>query len=518
MGVHVQIKKNTYYDSVTLMIITKEVKNVPGVKEVLVGMATDLNKELSENLNLLTPELKELTANDFYITVDTDSEETFQEVVEKVEELLNKKAESASSDYKPPTFDSAVKMMPDANLMIVSIPGEYAGAEAKKALNQDKHVMIFSDNVPMKDEVELKKLAHEKGLLVMGPDCGTAIINGIPLCFANVVKDGDIGMVGASGTGIQEVTSIIGKLGSGITQAIGTGGRDLKEDVGGIMMIDGIRALQKDPKTKIIVLISKPPAKAVEEKVLNTLKESDKPVVVHFIGGDPQIAKNYGAYAGLTLEDTAYKAVALSRGEEVKDITDFTGDKEELEKEAKEEAKKITKGQKYLRGLYSGGTLAYEALQILQEKGIEGYSNIPLKKENKLEDSFKSQKHTVLDLGEDEFTVGKPHPMIDPSTRIGSITKEAKDPEVAVILLDFVIGYGANPDIVGEILPGILEAREIAKKEGRHLSFVAFICGTEEDPQVLSKCEETLRENGVKVLPSNAQAIRFSEKILSSIK
>src|SRR5690554_3125004 len=356
MGVHVQIKKNTYYDSVTLMIITKEVKNVPGVNEVLVGMATDLNKELSENLNLLTPEIKELTANDFYIAVDAESDDVFQQAVSKVEELLNKKAESQAGDYQPPTLESALKMQPASNLAVISIPGEYAAEEARKALEKDMHVMLFSDNVPMEKEVELKKLAHEKGKLLMGPDCGTAIINGIPLCFANVVKEGDIGMVGASGTGIQEVSAIIGKLGSGITQAIGTGGRDLRAEIGGIMMMDGIRALQKDPKTKVIVLISKPPAKEIEEKVLNTLKESDKPAVVHFIGGDPEIAKNYGAYAGLTLEDTAYKAVALSRGEEVVDIVDFTENKEELVSQAKQEAEKLAPGQKYLRGLYSGGT------------------------------------------------------------------------------------------------------------------------------------------------------------------
>ncbi|MCR1899289.1 acyl-CoA synthetase FdrA [Irregularibacter muris] len=518
MAVHVQVKKNTYYDSVTLMIITKEVKNVPGVKEVLVGMATDLNKELSGNLNLLTPEIEELTNNDFYITVDAESEEAFNHAVEKVDELLNKKAEDQAGDYKPPTFDSAYKTMSDANLAVISIPGEYAAAEARKALEKDMHVMLFSDNVPLDQELELKKYAHDKGLLVMGPDCGTAILNGIPLCFANVVKDGDIGMVGASGTGIQEVSAIIGKLGSGITQAIGTGGRDLKTEIGGIMMLDGIRALQNDPKTKVIVVISKPPAKEVMEKVLGALKESEKPAVVHFIGGDPEVARSHGAYAGLTLEDTAYKAVALSRGEEVKDVVDFTVDKAELEKKAQEEVGKYAKGQKYLRGLYSGGTLAYEALEIMLENGKDGYSNIPLKKEYKLQNSFQSKEHTVLDLGEDEFTVGKPHPMIDPSTRIDVILKEAKDPEVAVILLDFVIGYGANPDIVGEILPGILQGRELAQKEGRHITFVAFVCGTNEDPQNLKECEARLRENGVIVLPSNAQAIRFSEKLISSIK
>lgn len=518
MGVHVQVKKNTYYDSVTLMIITKEVKNVPGVKEVLVGMATDLNKELTENLGLMTPEIQGLTINDFYIAVDAESDDAFQQAVAKVEELLTKKAEAQAGDYQPPTLESALKMQPASNLVVISIPGEYAAEEARKALDKDLHVMLFSDNVPIEKEVELKKLAHEKGKLLMGPDCGTAIINGVPLCFANVVAEGDIGIVGASGTGIQEVSSIIGKLGSGITQAIGTGGRDLRAEVGGIMMIDGIRALQKDPKTKVIVLISKPPAKEIEEKVLNTLKESDKPAVVHFIGGDPEIARSYGAYAGLTLEDTAYKAVALSRGEEVKDILDFTEKKEELKALAKQEAEKFSQGQKYVRGLYSGGTLAYEALQILQENGIDGYSNTPLKPEYKLEDAFKSKENTVLDLGEDEFTVGKPHPMIDPSTRFDVIMKEARDPEVAVILLDFVIGYGANPDIVGEILPGIIKGRELAQKEGRHLSFVAFVCGTNEDPQNLKECEERLRAEGVIVLPSNAQAVRFTEKIISNIK
>lgn len=264
MALKYLIRENAYYDSVTLMIITREVKKIEGVKEVIVGMGTELNKELASNLNLLPPQLQKITPNDFFISLDSVDDNIAKKAFVFVDELLNKK-KAESEDYQPSTFESALKYMPDANLVLISLPGKYAAREAKNALLHDKHVMLFSDNVSLEEEMDLKNLAKQSGLLMMGPDCGTAIINHVALAFANVIKKGPIGIVGASGTGIQEVTVMIDKLGSGISQAIGTGGRDLKAEVGGIMMIEGLKALQ----LPLLLLVSSPAQKDSEDLPLS---------------------------------------------------------------------------------------------------------------------------------------------------------------------------------------------------------------------------------------------------------
>jgi len=483
------IRENAYYDSVTLMIITREVKKIEGVKEVIVGMGTELNKELAGNLNLLTPELQKITPNDFFISLDSIDDNITKKAFAFVDGLLSKK-KAESEDYQPSTFESALKYMPDANLVLISLPGKYAAREAKNALLNNKHVMLFSDNVTLEEEIELKELAKGRGLLMMGPDCGTAIINRVALAFANVIKKGPIGIVGASGTGIQEVTVMIDKLGSGISQAIGTGGRDLKAKVGGIMMIEGLKALQNDPLTEVIVLISKPPDKKVARKVLSILKKGEKPSVVCFIGGDPEAIKEYGSIPGLSLEDTAHKAVAIAKGMSIEDFTGFTVTG--IDKIIQEETKKLNGKQKYIRGLYTGGTLCDEAMIILSDLIGD------------------------IDLGDDEFTRGKPHPMIDPYVRQERILSEAKDREAAIILMDFVLGFGSNPDPAGEMIPYIRKAGEIAAKDGRHICMISSVCGTEEDPQNLIEQEKKLKEERVIVMPSNAQAVRLAAAIVLS--
>jgi len=513
MAVKYLIRENAYYDSVTLMIITREAKKIEGVNEVIVGMGTELNKELAGNLNLLTPELGKITPNDFFISLDSVDNNIAKKTFALVDELLSKK-KVESEDYQPSTFESALKYMPDANLVLISLPGKYAAREVKKALLNDKHVMLFSNNVTLEEEVKLKKLAKQRGLLMMGPDCGTAIINHVALAFANVIRKGPIGIVGASGTGIQEVTVMIDKLGSGISQAIGTGGRDLKAEVGGIMMIEGIKALQYEPLTEVIVLISKPPDKEVARKVLSILKEGEKPSVVCFIGGDPEMIKEYGSIPGLSLEDTAHKAVAITKGMPIEDFTGFTVT--DIDKIIQEEAKKLNEEQRYIRGLYTGGTLCDEAMIILSALVGDIYSNIPLKPEGKLSDINRSYKHTFIDLGDDEFTRGKPHPMIDPYVRQERILSEAKDREVAIILMDFVLGFGSHPDPVGEMIPYIQKAGKIATKDGRHICMISSVCGTEEDPQNLFEQEKKLKEEGVIVMPSNAQAVILAAEIVLS--
>ena len=511
-----EIRKNTYYDSVTLMLISKDIKTLDGVEEALVGMATDLNKELAANLNLTNPELDVLTPNDFFIVVKVDNESRMDAVVQKVDDLLNQKKAAAGSDYRPVTLDSALEHLPGANVVVISVPGKYAAAEVKKALNKDLHVMLFSDNVPVEQERELKETAVEKGLLMMGPDCGTAIINQIPLAFANVINKGNIGVVGASGTGTQEVTVIIDKLDGGISQVIGTGGRDLKTEVGGLMMIQGMKALMDDPQTEVIVLISKPPSPEVAAKVLELVKETKKPVVVDFIGGDDQQIIDAGAYACTTLEDTANKAVALSKGQTPTDFDGFSDGEDAVDQKVKSETAKMLGSQKFLRGLYTGGTLADEAMKMLGKTLGGIYSNIPLTPEYDLDDPDNYKDHTCIDLGDDMFTVGRPHPMIDPSTRTERFV-DAVDENVAVMLMDVVLGYGSHMDPAGEMVQPIIDAKKKVADKGGYLSVVCSICGTVNDPQSLADSKKVLEEAGVVVMPSNAQAVRFVEKLLKSV-
>lgn len=517
MKLCVDIRKNTYYDSVALMIITKEIKKLQQVKEVIVGMATDLNKELAENLGLSNEEIKGLTPNDFFISALSEEADGLEIIVKKVDELLTSRNDEGENEIKARNLDSAVKQLKGANMAVISLPGKYAAEEAKKALKNGLHVMLFSDNVTVQEEIELKKLGSDKGLLVMGPDCGTAIINGIPLCFANVVRRGDIGVVGASGTGTQEVTVLIDRLGGGVSQVIGTGGRDLKSEVGGIMMLEGFKSLIDDTSTKVIVLISKPPAKEVAEKILQMVKTTDKPVVVNFIGGDRSQIESSGAYACVTLEDAAHKAVALSRGEKPVDFTGFDMEEAKVEEIARVEASKLHSSQKYLRALYTGGTLADEAMKLLGKEGYKIYSNIPLSPEFRLKDIHKSIEHTCIDLGDDDFTLGKPHPMIDPIGRTERLPKEAEDEEVAVILMDFVIGYGSNADPAGEMLPYIIEAKKMLEAKGKYLSVIGYICGTDKDPQSYEEQRKKLEAAGVILMPSNAQAVKLTVKLLNRL-
>ena len=512
-----EIRKNTYYDSVTLMLISKEVEKINGVYKALVGMGTELNKELAQNLDISNDEINNLKPDDFFVTVLADDEIDIEEIMGKVDELLSQKREEAGSDYMPPTLNSALRHEPESNIVVISVPGEYAADEARRALNNNLHVMLFSDNVSLKDERELKELACEKGLLMMGPDCGTAIINNVPLAFANVIRKGNIGIVGASGTGIQEVTTLLDRLGEGVSQAIGTGGRDLHDEIGGLMMLQGIEALKNDPQTEVIVLISKPPSNIIAEKIVEAVKDSPKPVVINFVGGDRTIIEKHGINGAISLEDTARKAIALLRNEEVKDFVAFDKSQVAINAIVENEIKNLAPNQKFLRGLYTGGTLADEAMEILSRDMGHIYSNIPLKPEYQLKDVNTSVEHTCIDFGEDEFTVGRPHPMIDPSIRAERLAKEGEDEEVAVILMDFVIGYGAHEDPVGEALDAIVEAKRSMEEKGGYLPVIASICGTENDPQDLIESQRRLEEIGVIVMPSNAQAVRLAGRILNKI-
>jgi succinyl-CoA synthetase alpha subunit len=397
-----------------------------------------------------------------------------------------------------------LEAMPAANLALISTPGDYAAAEATKALRLGLNVMLFSDNVAVEDEIALKRYARAHDLIVMGPDCGTAIIGGLPLGFANVVRQGDIGIVAASGTGLQQVTCLIDRMGAGISQAIGTGGHDLSRDIGGISFLQGLQALAADATTRVIVLISKPPAPEVAAAVLAGARNAGKPVVVNFLGADLRSIAGPGLTLAKTLEDAALAAVALSKGDPQNLLALAS---------APFDPPPLAAGQRYIRGLYSGGTFCYEATLLLSETLQEVYSNTLVGRARALDDVWKSRAHTLVDLGDDVFTRGRPHPMIDHRLRDERIVGEARDPETAVILLDVVIGYGAHADPAAEIAPVVSEAIARASEAGRSLSVVGFVCGTPADPQPLARQEAMLREAGMALTQSNAQAVRLAGRI-----
>jgi FdrA protein len=508
------IEKDMYFDSVFLMLINSSVKELDGIKNAVVSMGTEMNIELLKDMGFAGGEVLSATPNDLLVVIEAQSENDVADAVSAVYELLNKKKKkSAGKAYQPKSLQSAVKEDSDANLVLISLPGEFAAREAKAALENDLNVMLFSDNVSVEDEIALKDLAVDKGLLMMGPDCGTAIINGYPLCFANVIAEGDIGIVGASGTGIQEVTCCIDDFGGGITQAIGTGGRDLKEPrIGGKMMLMGIEALKNDPKTAVIVVISKPPAREVAEKVLAALKKTGKPSVVHFIGQKSE-GKGNNIHFADSLEGTAEIAVSLSKGTALSMDT-FSLSAEEIREIVDRETDKMSPDQKYLRGLYTGGTVADEALILFEQFTGPVYSNNQKKKELQLSDPFVSTGHTIVDLGDDLYTVGRPHPMIDPRTREERVNREAEDKEMAVMLIDVVLGYGSHPDPAGAVVESLKKARAIAELRGGYLPVIASVVGTKKDFQGYDATVRTLESAGCVVMPSNYQASMLALEII----
>jgi FdrA protein len=365
MSTKVVIKKNTYFDSVSLMSLSTKANQLDGVDQAFIAMGTQMNKEVLANVGLMTPELEEAKGSDLMIVIKAVSEEFVESAYEGVEALFNSKgSEAGNSELTFPTIDSAARNLPSAKLAVISVNGLFAAREARKALENDLHVMLFSDNVSVEEEIELKNMAHERGLLMMGPDCGTAIIGGVGLCFANKVRRGSIGIVGASGTGSQEVSVRVHDFGGGISQLIGTGGRDLSERVGGMMMLDGMRALNEDEATKVIVLISKPPAKSVEENVLAEIKNMSKPVVVCFIGGTEEAVVNAGGHFAKTTKEAALKAVILSG------VDESTIDKHPLNLPLIEEIKaKLKPEQQYIRGLFCGGRMCTAIFRRIRNTG-----------------------------------------------------------------------------------------------------------------------------------------------------
>ncbi len=500
------VKRNEYKDSVFLMRVAKELASQDGITGTAALMATAKNKQLLAEMDVAGPEIETAGPNDLVLAAKGESMEKIEAALARAEVLLHPEPgrDGVSSSFR--TLDAALASQPRANLAVISVPGEYAGAEAQRALERGLNVFLFSNGVPLEDELSLKRYARDHGLIVMGPDCGTAIIGGVGVGFANAVRRGPVGAIGSSGTGLQEFTTLVHNAGAGISHAIGTGSHDLSDGIGGLTTLTALDALEADPPTKVIALISKPPGAKALARLGERLRACKKPVVGCFLGAESDIeagpsfqrARLIDEAARLCIKEIADTPVSLSAG--------FTP--QELERMSREAAAWSAE-QKYIRALFAGGTFCYQSQQIFRDAGIPVHSNVPLEQRYRLADPDHSVEHTMVDMGDDHYTVGRPHPMIDGTMRRQRILAEARNPEVAILLLDFILGYNASLDPVGELLGAIAEAKRAAQGRGGALTVVASVCGTDGDPQDPSAQARMLEESGVIVFRSNAKAARF---------
>lgn len=498
MGVFTKIEKNKYADSLETLYMTSVLNSLDGIEMGFAGMAkASMLSDLKKN-GMLTDEISSLKESDFIIAVKCASQEVFNKAMKALEEEMEKSKQDKEESYRD-TLD-AIKACPEANMCSIAVPGEYALAETTKALNAGLHCVVFSNNVPLDDERKMKELAVEKGLLCMGPDCGVANIDGLALVLASITNSGPFGICGASGTGIQHVASILHECGSGISQAIGTGGNDLKAPVGGLMMQMGIDVLEQDPQTKYIILISRKPADSVLPVILDKVSKCKKPVVVYFIGCEREPIEKAGGIYAATLDDCGIKALELVG----KKFSIETA--QEIHEMALDAVKGMASSQKYVRGMYAGGTYMDEAMRIMESNLGPIWSNAPFDEAYRLENSYVSKGNCCVDYGEEEFTLGRPHPAIDPGARKAEILREASDPETAVIVLDFILTPPGHPDPAGDIVPEVKKAMAKAESEGRKLAVIGCVLGTDADIQNKALQIEKLKKAGVYVCRTNCSA------------
>ncbi|MDM3311804.1 acyl-CoA synthetase FdrA [Citrobacter sp. Cb223] len=479
------IKKGSFQDSVSLMIISRKLSERPEVDQVSVMMGTPANKSMLDSTGFWHDDFADATPNDICVAVRTEGEqpEILDLIREQLEKELSAIANASGSSHhlvKARRFESACQKLPQANLLLVSVAGEYAASVAREGLQANKNVMLFSDNVPLEQEVELKTMARERGLIVMGPDCGTAMIAGSPLAFANVLPEGGIGVIGASGTGIQEITSQIALHQQGISHAIGLGGRDLSADVGGISALTALEMLAADDATRVMAFVSKPPSPQVRTRIIAAMQKVGKPVVALFLGSKPEQRREGNVWLANSLSDAARLAVLLMR----------------VAQQRRAQPEVAGKG---IYGLYAGGALAAEAAMLLSA-GL----GVPVSESHDQGVMLDAGGHRIVDLGDDSYTLGRPHPMIDPTTRSIEIEKLAAFPDVGVLLLDVVLGYGACADPAGAVVEAVDQVRA---KRTAPLVVIATLTGTEGDPQGRSEQEEKLREAGVAVVETLEEAV-----------
>ena len=505
--VRFRVFPNLYKDSVALMQIGAALRKRSGIVEASCIMATPANLEQLQHAGLAVDAASR--PSDLLVVVRGESA-ACDEALDDAQALLKGSAGKApqptGAAFSMPitSIAAALEHASGVDLALVSVPGDYAAAEAMKALSLGLHVMLFSDNVAIAEERAIKQHAEERGLLVMGPDCGTAIVNGVPLGFANVVRRGVIGLVAASGTGLQEVTCRIHNLGEGVSQAIGTGGRDLHDEIGGATMGAALRALADDAATHVIVMISKPPAPAVAARVLQVAAASGKPTVVHFLGAPHDDITGSNMHVAESLADAADTAVALAQGRSRAAQGNTAKAADRIDARALES---LAPTQRAVRGLFTGGTFCYEAQLAFLRRGLSCRSNAPAPRAFALDGDA---LHVMIDMGDDEYTRGRPHPMIDPSLRNAAIRDAGRDPALAVLLFDVVLGFGSHPSPADELAAALRDAQRAAASAGRGLVAIGHVCGTDGDPQDRDAQRRALESVGAIVVDSNIEAARLA--------
>jgi succinyl-CoA synthetase alpha subunit len=517
------VKPNTYRDSVALMVLSTTLSEATGVLQASAMMATPANLEILRATGLFAAELAGAGPNDLCIAVEAQDGGAAQAALARAEGLLTStgrgaaRTDGVASPWQPRSLRGAVQMRSDANLALISVPGEHAALEARQALLAGLNVFLFSDNVALEDEAALKRQAAERGLLVMGPDCGTGLIGGVPLGFANAVRRGAIGVIGSSGTGLQEVTSLIHRCGEGVSHALGTGSHDLYAEVGGLTFLAAIDALAADPETRVLVAIAKPGDPAVQSRVLERLRASGKPAIVYFLGGDaaswlPRSAPHSGPggevafVVAADLEHAALCAVALARGEQPPDLPEQS----QADRMAAEIIARLQPGRGAVRGLFAGGTLAQEtAASIARALGVDPRTAAG----DRPGEVLRIGQHSILDLGDDAYTRGRPHPLIDPRLRNAELVQQAGASEVALFVVDVILGYGSHPDPAGALRPAVESARAAAEASGRRLEILASLCGTEDDSQGYQRQRAALEGQGVRVARSSSMAAVVSGRV-----
>jgi len=508
----VAVRKNQYYDSVFLMSVASRMLKEPGVADAAALMGTEGNQQMLVEMGFDPVRVGEATAHDLVVALRGKGE-AVRTILADLDSWLERK-EGSLSTPSASSWDEARRRQPGSNIAVVSVPGRHAAREAHAALDAGMNVFLFSDHVSVEDELALKKKASQAGLIVMGPDCGTAIVAGMGIGFANAIRRGPVGVVASSGTGLQEFTTLIHRAGSGISHALGTGGRDLSDAIGGLSTQAALRALEADRSTQAIAVLSKPPGARTLRALMAALADCRKPVVVCLLGLTEAELPHGGRFkVARTVDEAASLALQLTGGR----LPVPPRSSAEVTEVLSREVALMNEGQKYIRGLFAGGTLCYESQQILRDQALTVHSNAPLPDLLRLSDARASVEHTLVDMGADEFTEGRPHPMIDASQRSARIRAEGRDPQVAVLLLDVILGYGAADDPAGDLVEAIRDAKGEAERRGGHLAVLASVCGTDSDPQGLEKQEAALRDVGVLLFRSNAQATLAARELVSRI-
>jgi FdrA protein len=480
------IRRSRYVDSVLLMHFSKRLSQEPGVTDAFLIMATEANRSRAADAGYPRGEIDSAGPDDLLSCVRAVSDEAASNALQKLDSLLDEQQRQPTTTVG--NIDDALVALPGARLVSISVPGEFAAAEASRALERGLNVFLFSSNVALDDEIALKREASRKGLIVMGPDCGTSIISGVGLGFANRVRRGPIGVVGASGTGIQAITTLAHRMGSGISHALGVGSRDLSDAIGGISTLAALDSLDADDTTEVIVLVAKSTGEDSRAEVKQRTRSMSKPVL-----------ECYLSPGGPTLDGTAAEAVRIS-GRSPLELELPLGERNSTGSNRRTRSPR----RRYIRGLFAGGTFCHEAQAILLDKGVEARSNAPLLPHLEIADPGRSEGHTLLDMGSEEYTLGRPHPMIDPRPRVERLLQEGRDPETAMLLIDVVLGYGAAADPAGDLTDAL---QRVQHESGGEIAVVASVCGTELDPQGLERQAKTLQDAGALVCPTSSAAV-----------